>query len=179
MDRFYSAAFWGAAMGRVETTVETAAVLFDPATAKNKAQVHATEVPVFKTAVTTEHGAADAAEIAGSEVAAHNVSNPMYTALLTGILAAVRPPSPATLTAVPTRTTVVLNWNQDPRSTTGATIERAVGTGVFAPLAPVGAGGVTFTDTGLTPNTAVRYRVRALNAAGLSAPASVNTHTAP
>lgn len=179
VDRFYSAAFWDAAMTRFETTLETATVVFDPAAARTSGQVRTSQTPVFTTSVTNEHNAADAAEIGGSEVVAHGVSNPMYTALLTAVRAAVRPPGPTGPAAAPGQHNVVLTWAQDATVTNGATVERSVDGHPFAPAGAVGAGVLTLNDNGLPANTRVRYRIRALGTAGPSAPVLVNTRTTP
>jgi len=92
VNRFYSAPFWGASMTTFETNVENRLTPFHPTTANTAAKVMATGDPILKADAAAQHGVADAAEIGGSEPAAHGVSNPMYTALLAAIVAAVRPP---------------------------------------------------------------------------------------
>jgi len=178
VDRFYTgAAFWPAAMGRFETTVETTRVPFDPATARTGPQVTAARRAGFQTSADTEHGVADAAEIGGSEPVAHGVSNPMYTALLAGIVAAVRPPAPTGLTATPGATSVTLNWALAAGVTTGSVVERATGRGGFTQVIALGPGVLTFTDGGLAAGTRFRYRVSAVGTAGRSAAASVTART--
>lgn len=180
MNRFYSAPFWGASMTTFETNVENRLTPFHPTTANTAAKVMATGDPILKADAAAQHGVADAAEIGGSEPAAHGVSNPMYTALLAAIVAAVRPPPAATVAAAPAQTSVVLTWTQVAGVTNGALIERAAGNGAFAPAGTVAGGVLTFTDAGLTANTRVRYRVTArgngaLNATGVA----IATRTTP
>lgn len=179
VDRFYSAPFWGAAMRRFETTVETATVPFASATARTPGQVRRAQDATFDTAMTTEHTAADTAEIGGSEVACHGVSNPMYTALLARIVAAVRPPAATGLAATPSVGAVTLAWNQVAAVTSGARIERSSGRGPYAPIGTVAAGTLTFTDAGLPADTRFRYRVVARGGAGGidARPANVGART--
>ena len=90
----------------------------------------------------------DSAEIAGSEVHCHGVSNPMYTVLFAGLVAAVRPPAPRTLTATAaTATSVRLAWVRGGVNETGYVIQRRQGRGAFTALSGVGLLPTTFTDT--------------------------------
>lgn len=158
VDRFYSAPFWGASMTTFETKTEDLRTPFQPTTANTATNVMATLDPILKADVAAQHGIADAAEIGGSEPAAHGVSNPMYTALLAAIVAGVRPPPAATVAATPAQTSVVLTWTQVAGVTNGTLIERSIASGAFAPAVTVASGVLTFTDAGLAASTRVRYR---------------------
>jgi hypothetical protein len=181
VDRFYTdPAFWPAAMGRFEATVEGTTVDFDhtKTAAATAAEVLKANKGAFETAVVTEHNAADAAEIAGSEVAAHGVSNPMYAALLTAIRDTVVPPAPTGMTAVPGGGgAVVITWAAAAANETGFVVERRVGKAAFATAGDVATAARTFTDAGVAPGTKVTYRVRAKGVAGNSAGSNVQTVT--
>ena len=60
-----------------------------------------------------------------------------------------------------------LAWTDNSNNESGFKIERCQGNGCsnFAQIAQVGANVTTFPDTGLSPNTRYRYRVRAFNGA--------------
>ncbi len=75
------------------------------------------------------------------------------------------PAAPATLNATASsQTQINLSW-ADVSSETGFKIERKTGAGgTYAQIATTGANVTTFSDTGLTANTAYYYRVRATNA---------------
>lgn len=78
------------------------------------------------------------------------------------------PESPGSL-SIPTvsSNSVNLAWQDRSADETGFEIERAVGAG-WSNLASVAAGVTTFTDTGLSQNTAYAYRVRSVHARGAS-----------
>ena len=182
VDRFYDdPAFWPAAMTRFEATVEGTSVAFDPAdkAAASIAGVKKANDAAFKTAIDTEHGAADAAEIGGSEPAAHGVSNPMYTALLAAIRDTVVPPKPTGTTATPgAGAAVTITWTATTANETGFEIERRVGaTGAFTSVGTVTAADRTFTDATLAAGTKATYRVRAQGVKGNSAPSNNQTVT--
>jgi len=88
VDRFYTnAAFWPKFMKQFEASVEAEKIpvsCTDPNT-NSAAAVIASRRATWQTLINNLHGQADAAEIGGSEVACHNVSNPMYAALIAGI----------------------------------------------------------------------------------------------
>jgi fibronectin type 3 domain-containing protein len=68
------------------------------------------------------------------------------------------------------RTTLRLSW-QDPNEPLAATrLDRAVASGEFSALVDLPAGTEAYSDTGLSPGTSYRYRIRAVNAAGPSPP---------
>lgn len=181
VDRFYTnAAFWPAAMTRFETTVETTSVNFDPASAAASTAAGAIKAKkaAWETAVETEHKAADAAEIAGSEVAAHGVSNPMYTALLTAVRDSVVPPAPTGAAAVAGGGgNVTITWTATAANETDFVIERGTGKGKFVTAGTVGKAIKTFTDSGLPAGTKVTYQVRAKGAKGNSAASNKQTVT--
>jgi hypothetical protein len=88
VDRFYTdARFWPRFMRMFETAVEAERVPIrcdNPATA-TAAAVLASRQAAWQTMINDFHGQADAAEIGGSEVACHDVSNPQYTTLIGAI----------------------------------------------------------------------------------------------
>jgi len=79
-------------------------------------------------------------------------------------------PSGLIATAV-SQTQINLSWTDNSGNESGFKIERCKGVNCtnYAEIAQVGANVATFASTGLTKNTAYRYRVRAFNAAGNSA----------
>lgn len=64
-----------------------------------------------------------------------------------------------------------LSWTDNSNNETGFVIERSPGTGTrsYAEITRVASNVVVYDDTGLSPNTAYVYRVRAFNANGYSA----------
>jgi C1A family cysteine protease/predicted secreted protein len=82
------------------------------------------------------------------------------------------PAAPSNLTAfAASRSQIDLAWVDNANNETGFKIERCTGSKCtdFAPIATVGADVTTFANTGLSPKTTYRYRVRACNASGCSA----------
>ncbi|MEO5889172.1 MAG: fibronectin type III domain-containing protein, partial [Ferruginibacter sp.] len=181
VDRFYSAPFWEAQMRLFEAfvsgiTVPFTSALQSPAAALKDQQVN------FKTQADTLHGAADALEIAGAEVAAHGVSNPLYTQLIADITNVAAPPAPTGLNAsAVTQNSVTLGWNQDSCIETGFAIERRTnGRGAFVPAGNTATGTLSLTDAGLAADTKLQYRVRATGAGRNSSFSTViNVHTLP
>ncbi len=86
---------------------------------------------------------------------------------------AVTLPAPLVVPAVPTRllvnavsaTEVVVSWEQA-SGAVGYKLERSTGAGAFAQIAQLDAEQISYSDTGLLPETAYTYRVRAFNDAG-------------
>lgn len=79
--------------------------------------------------------------------------------------AGTAPTAPSALVATAlSSTTIGLSWTDNSTDEDGFKIERDT-----VQIATVAAGVTSFTDAGLTPNTAYNYRVRAYNAAGNSA----------
>lgn len=78
---------------------------------------------------------------------------------------------------------VRLSWSDTATNESGFVIERAVGTGPFAPLVTVGprfnTGSVSYTDTSVTAGTDYTYRVAAVNLAGLSGYSNTASVTIP
>lgn len=83
------------------------------------------------------------------------------------------PDPPAAPTGLSVRvaspTQLTLTWTDNSSNETGFAIWRKVGSGDFSRLSGTPANVTTFTDRGLTPNTAYTYRVRAGNSSGISA----------
>lgn len=77
-------------------------------------------------------------------------------------------PSDLTATAV-SGSQIDLKWKDNSNNESGFQIERAAGTGgSFTVVTSVGTGKTTFQDTGLSPSTLYRYRIRAFNATNFS-----------
>jgi hypothetical protein len=92
------------------------------------------------------------------------------------------PAAPTNLTAKAiSRSQIDLAWTDNATNETGFKIERCKGSTCtsFTQIATVGANVTTFSNTGLTLNTAYRYRVRAYNSAGNSAYSNIATATTP
>jgi hypothetical protein len=62
-----------------------------------------------------------------------------------------------------TSSSVSLNWTDNSNNEDGFKIERALGSGAFSQIATVATNTTSYTNTGLTANTAYRFRVRANN----------------
>jgi hypothetical protein len=183
VNHFYNfAAFWPNSMRQFQTEVEASTVTFGLGPAvRSAAAVLRDQQSHWRTRVDFFHNQADAAEIGGSEVHCHGVSNPMYTALLTTLVAGVRPPAPTTVTAVASSSTVVqLTWTRAGVNETGYVIQRRQGRGAFATVATVGLLPTAFGDATVVAGTRYTYRIAAVGAAGNSAfSRSVNVTTPP
>ena len=91
------------------------------------------------------------------------------------------PPAPANLSATAVSGTQInLAWNAVAGST-GTRIERCSGVActAFTAITQLGAGVTSFANTGLARAVTYRYRVRAVNNAGQSAPSSIAQATTP
>lgn len=174
--RFYSPPFWEAFMRIAETTIEAAGsnVNIDhtvPATMANSAAVVTTNGAVHQAIIDAQHAAADAAEIVGAEVAAHDQSNPMYATLVAQITARFRPLAPTALAAVALGpASVRLTWTHNACNDTEYRVYRRGPRGGFNQIATLPAGSVTFTDTtpGMVAATNFTYHVTAVGVAGES-----------
>jgi predicted phage tail protein len=92
-----------------------------------------------------------------------------------------QPAAPANLSATAVSGTQInLAWSPVAR-TTGLRIERCTGVACtnFVSFAQVGPNATSFINTSLTPKVTYRYRVRAVNAGGQSAPSNVAQATTP
>ena len=78
-------------------------------------------------------------------------------------------------------TEILVRWSDTSGVETGFEIERCQGAGcsAFVPLRTVGVNVVTISDTGLSPATLYRYRVRAFNAGGPSVASNIAESTTP
>ena len=91
-----------------------------------------------------------------------------FTARGYTISTGVPPNAPTALSATAVSSSQInLAWTQNSSDETGFKIERKTGvSGTYAQIATVGANVVTYSNTGLTPNTTYYYRVRAYNGSG-------------
>ena len=92
------------------------------------------------------------------------------------------PNAPSNLNATAVSTSQInLSWSDNSGNEDGFKIERCTGNGCsnFGQIATVGANVTTFPNTGLTPNTRYRYRVRAFNVAGNSAYSNIAQDRTP
>jgi hypothetical protein len=89
-------------------------------------------------------------------------------------------PSNLTATAV-SKSQINLAWTDNATNEDGFMIERCKGSSCtnFAQIATVGPNVTTYANTGLSANTAYRYRVRAYNAGGNSAYSNIASATTP
>ena len=88
--------------------------------------------------------------------------------------------APTGLAGVPSQTSVALTWTDNATNETGFRLERCGGAGCtnFAQVGTdLAANAVTYTDAGLTASTQYNYRIRAFNAATVSAWSSTATVT--
>jgi len=177
VNRFYST-IWPVKMAQLETEIEAASVAFDPATAATVTAVLSRQSGIWQARANSLHQAADAAEITGAEAATHDVSNPMYTALIASIRDTVAPPAPVGLSATAGSGGVALTWTPgDLVNTTGFVVQRRTGTGPFVDVTVLGPGVRTFTDAAGTAGP-VTYRILAVGAAGRSNPSPTRSVTA-
>ncbi|MBK9138012.1 MAG: fibronectin type III domain-containing protein [Verrucomicrobia bacterium] len=90
------------------------------------------------------------------------------------------PAAPANLTATAVSPTQInLAWQDLANNETGFQVERSIAGGAWTLAATLGANVTVFQDTGLTPETAHSYRVRAVNAGGASAWSNVGSASTP
>lgn len=90
------------------------------------------------------------------------------------------PSAPANLVAsASSMSQIDLSWSDTSGNETGFRVERKTGNDSFTVLADLAANATTYSDTGLASNTTYLYRVRAVNAAGLSSPSSEAQATTP
>jgi hypothetical protein len=180
VSRFYTdPAFWPQFMTQFQQQVENDSVTFDcqdPAK-QNSADVIAGKRQTWQQAANNFHGQADQAEIGGSEVACHNVSNPLYTNLINAIRNTVPPLDPAALAGAAAHGHISLAWSSTACNETGFRVERKTN----APNAPFGTIGnapacaaqpcaPAFVDGNVTAGTTYIYRVIATGQAGDSNP---------
>ncbi len=95
-----------------------------------------------------------------------------FIAAYRGSVGAVAVPvaAPSALTgSAQSFSTVNLNWTDNATNETGFLLQRSVNGDTFADRATLGAGVVTFSDTGLIGGTSYSYRIRSFNSAGASA----------
>ena len=80
------------------------------------------------------------------------------------------PLGPSDLEAEATsESTVELTWTDNSNNETSYIVERKIGNGAFQQIKVLGADADSYSDSGLSPNTQVTYRVKAKNAGGNSA----------
>src|SRR6185503_10433108 len=108
-------------------------------------------------------------------------SNIASATTLTPPPTAPAPPTGLGATAI-SSSVIDLTWADAATNEDGFKIERAAGAGAFSQVATVGPNSTTYTDSGLTPDTAYSYQVRAYNSVGDSSysnTASATTLTPP
>jgi len=90
------------------------------------------------------------------------------------------PATPTSLTAtVLTPTSIRLNWTDAASTESGYYVYRALLGGAFSRIATLSSNITTYTSSPVVAGTAYSYRVSSFNAAGESAPATVNATTPP
>jgi hypothetical protein len=189
VSRFYTdPAFWPQFMTQFQQQVENDSVSFDcqDPTTQNAADVIAGKRHTWQQAANNFHTQADQAECQpqagqrgcfGSEVACHNVSNPLYTDLINAIKNTVPPLDPSALAGAAAHGHISLAWSSTACNETGFRVERKTN----APNSPFGTIGnapacaaqpcaPAFVDGNVTAGTTYVYRVIATGQAGDSNP---------
>ena len=106
------------------------------------------------------------------------VGNSGYTNTATATTNNTKPNAPSALSASVSSSSVIrLTWADNSGNEANFRIERKAGTSAFTEIATVNANSTRYTDSGLQPNTAYSYRVRAQNTAGNSAYTNTVTTT--
>ena len=106
--------------------------------------------------------------------------NSAYSNTATATTNATAPAAPSSLTATAASSTQInLSWTDNSTNEEGFRIERCQDAGctTFVEIATVGAGVVSYSNTGLTAATTYQYRVRAYNSGGNSAYSNTATAT--
>lgn len=93
------------------------------------------------------------------------------------------PPTAITFNAssveTPPSSTVVLNWKDNSENETNFVIERSIDGTNFTEITEVPANTITYTNTGLVPNTKYYYRIKAITTTESSSYSDVNSVTTP
>jgi len=93
------------------------------------------------------------------------------------------PAAPSNLVAVlATGDSALLSWSDNSNNESGFMLERRTGSGSYTQIATLTANTNSYINTGLSPNTTYRYRIRAYNSSGESAwsnEANVTTGSTP
>jgi hypothetical protein len=91
------------------------------------------------------------------------------------------PADPSGLVATASSSQIDLSWSDNASNESAYAVERSLdGLGGWTEIAPtLPANSTSYTDTGLSPNTAYHYRVRATNASGASGYSAVASATTP
>ncbi|MEN6391220.1 MAG: stalk domain-containing protein [Syntrophomonas sp.] len=89
------------------------------------------------------------------------------------------PSAPSNLTITGSDTSAALNWTDNSDNEDGFYIDRLVGDGSYIRLTSTVANTTSYTDSGLTPGMAVKYRVKAYNTSGQSAWSNIAAYTVP
>jgi hypothetical protein len=90
------------------------------------------------------------------------------------------PTAPSNVTATPVSSSQInLAWTDASGDETGFAVERAASGGAWGHVTTVGANATSYADAGLAPSTTYQYRVKAVNAAGVSAYATSQLVTTP
>lgn len=101
--------------------------------------------------------------------AVNNVGPSPYSNIVSVSTPASLPLAPANLLAGATApTSITLKWSDTAFNELSYELERSLAEGSFQKIADLPANSTNFTVSGLTENTAYRFRVRAVNSAGLS-----------
>ena len=90
-------------------------------------------------------------------------------AFRTSSTSATTPTAPSGITAASTSSSsVTVRWTDNSSNETGFNVERSTNGVDFTQVATLGAGAISFADSGLAASTRYYYRVRAYNSAGNS-----------
>jgi hypothetical protein len=126
------------------------------------------------TATTFSNGGLTESTAYRYRIVAYNSAGSAFSNIADAATPGSVPSAPGELSATPVSPTRIdLSWTDNSQNETGFRIERCSGSGCtsFANIAETT--GRTFANTGLTPSTLYRYRVRAFNASGESTPSNI------
>jgi len=175
----------GATWNNQPTTTGSAATAASTSTVGYAQWNVASEVQAMETSTAYGFLVKDFAENNGTSVtqtySSREGANAPQLVITFGDMPSPPPPIPTNLTATTSSSSqIALSWTDNASNEDGFKIERsASGANSWTQIGTVGANVTTYSDTGLSANTAYDYRVRAYNSVGNSGYSNIASATTP